>query len=276
MQIILRSLLVAFILHCIANAQIYYKVFIAEEGIYKITGQELTNAGIDISQIQPSTIQILSDGQNILPYSTADPLPQLQEVSILVDDGGDGQLDAQDYLLFYALPLNRFEWDAGESSYQYTSNPYDTLACYWLRWNVEPGRRISLKNGSPLTGSATLRETFTDHLRLEKDRFNNIKSGLIWAWHFFGEVNTFTHSFELSGVAGANAEAAARVVRIGVYYAPSIYGPMAVSANNTLIGTANNNTTLTATVPVFEGLNAIEVQYTPFGVEDTIKQSGFD
>lgn len=36
-------------LQCVANAQIYFKIFIAEEGIYKIAGQELANAGIDIS-----------------------------------------------------------------------------------------------------------------------------------------------------------------------------------------------------------------------------------
>jgi hypothetical protein len=221
-------------------------------------------------------MQLFSDGQNILPYSTADPEPQLQEVAIIVEDGGDGQLDAQDYILFYGLPLKRYEWDEVESTYSYWSSPYDTLSCYWLRWNVETGKRIPQKNGSPVSGSASLRETFSDYLRLEKDRFNNIKSGLIWAWHFFGEENTFGHSFEMSGVAGSEANVTARLVRIRVYYAPAQSGMMTVSANNTFIGSANNNATLTATVPIFEGINTLEAQYTPFGVEDTIKQSGFD
>jgi hypothetical protein len=276
MRFIMAIFLCTIFLYFSVSAQDYYKIYFPEEGIYRLTGQELANAGIPISQIQPEMIQLFSDGQNILPYSTAEPEPQLQEIAIWVEDGGDGQLHAQDYVLFYGYPLNRFEWSEVESSYQYYSNPYDTLACYWLRWNVEPGKRISLKDGSPLTGNATLRETFTDHLRLEKDRFNNIKSGLTWAWHFFGGVNTFGHSFTLSGVAGTEAGVTARLLRIEFYYAPSQHGFMTISANNTFIGSANNNATLTATVPIFEGTNSLFAQYIPFSSEDTLQQSGFD
>ncbi|MCK6623020.1 MAG: C25 family cysteine peptidase [Calditrichia bacterium] len=259
-----------------ANAQEYYKLYFAAEGIYKVTGQELADAGIPISQIQPQTIQLFSDGQNILPYSTAEPEPQLQEVAILVEDGGDGQFDPQDYLQFYGQSLHRFEWDADAGDYRFRSSPYDTLACYWLRWNAAPGKRSAQKNGSPVSGGAILRDTFTDRLRLEKDRFNPIKSGLIWSWNLFGQNNTFEHSFELSGVAGAEGLATARLLFLDVYYNPYPPGMISVRVNTALMGTATGNHTITAPVPIYEGANTVQAEYFPSDPADTLEQSGFD
>lgn len=276
MRFLLPSLMCAILIQFSATAQEYYKLYFSAEGIYRVTGQELAGAGIPISQIQPQTIQLFSDGQNILPYSTAEPPPQLQEVAIIVEDGGDGQLDPQDYLQFYGQALNRFEWDAAAGDFRFRSSPYDTLACYWLRWNVAPGKRIALKNGSPVSGGAILRDTFTDRLRLEEDRFNPIKSGLIWSWNLFGVQNTFAHSFELSGVAGAQATATARLLRLNVYYNSYPAGMMSVWVNNSLIGTRPGNNTFTAPAAIYEGANLLQVEYFPSDPADTLEVSGFD
>lgn len=276
MRFLKISILCAMAINYSTYAQEYFKIYFSEEGIYRLSGQELVDWGISISQIQPEKIQMFSDGQNILPYATTEPQPQLQEIAILVADGGDGQFDLQDYILFYGLPLNRVEWDAGESAYRSYRNPYDTLACYWLRWNVEPGKRMSLKDGSLLSGSAILRQMFTDYLHLEKDHYNNIKSGLIWSWHVFGQQNTFTHSFELSGVSGSQATATARLIRIPFYYNTEPAGLTELSVNHTPVGSATNNATLTATVPIQTGLNSLEASYTPSTAGDTLQQSGFD
>lgn len=276
MRRVLRFLMCAILIQFSANAQEYYKLYFSPEGMYRVTGQELANAGIPISQIQPQTIQIFSDGQNILPYSTAEPAPQLQEVAIIVEDGGDGQLDPQDYLQFYGQSLNRFEWDAGAADFRFRSSPYGTLACYWLRWNVEPGKRIPLKNGSPVSGGAILRDTFSDRLRLEKDRFNPLKSGLIWSWNLFGVQNTFAHSFELSGVAGTQATATARLLRLNVYYNSYPAGVMSVWVNNSLIGTRPGNNTFSASAAIYEGSNLLQVEYFPSDPADTLEVSGFD
>ncbi len=275
MRRVLLSIMCAILIQFIASAQEYYKMYFAAEGIYKVAGQELADAGISISQIQPQTIQLFSDGQNILPYSTAEPEPQLQEVAIIVEDGGDGQFDPQDYFQFYGQSLNRFEWDADAADYRFRSSPYDTLACYWLRWNAAPGKRIAVKNGSPVSGDAILRDTFTDHLRLEEDHFNALKSGLIWSWNLFGQNNTFQHSIELSGVAGAEALATARLVRLEFYYSPQP-GTMFLALNNLAMGSATQSKTLTGVAPIYEGTNVLQAYYVPSVPQDTLEQSGFD
>lgn len=84
--------LTAFFFAALAQ-QSYIKIYLKAGSIYKVTGQELLNAGIPISQIQPNTLQLFSDGQKILPYSTAESVPQLNEMAITVEDGGDNQFN---------------------------------------------------------------------------------------------------------------------------------------------------------------------------------------
>ena len=73
--------------------QEFFKIYLSEEGVYKISGQDLLDAGITIGQIDPDKIQIFSDGNEILPYSTTEATPQLDEISIAVIDGNDSIFD---------------------------------------------------------------------------------------------------------------------------------------------------------------------------------------
>ena len=259
--------------------QDYYKIQFKKAGMYKITGEELAQAGAIISQIQPEKLQLFSDGQRTLPVSTTEPQPQLQEVAIIVDDGGDNVFDPQDFLLFYGQSLNRFEWDAGIPDYAYLSNPYDTLAGYWLRWNVENGKRIAVKDGTPVTPSAAVRNTFDDYLHLEKDRFNRFKSGLVWTWNLFGEENTFSHAFSLSGVAGGEAAFTAQMRRFRFYFeVGNARAEIVFSLNNTSFPpfTISGDRLVSGMLPVQEGVNNLTVEYTPEAPEDSIRQHGLD
>ncbi|MGH1363166.1 MAG: type IX secretion system sortase PorU [Calditrichia bacterium] len=177
-------------------SQTHYKLYLEKDGLYQVTGEELANAGVDIGQINPATLQLFSDGQRILPYSTLDAVPELQEMAIRVVDGGDGQFNSDDYILFYGEAQNRFVWDASSSSFMYITNPYDNRSCYWLLINGQAGKRIPIIDATPISG--TLRETYTDYLHLEEDHFNPMKSGLEWSWNLFrGPQDQFDVSFDL-------------------------------------------------------------------------------
>ena len=103
--------------------QDFYKIYLNDEGIYKISGQELSDAGISIGQIDPSKIQIYTDGNETLPYSTVETVSQLTEISITVNDGNDSIFDLDDYILFFGQPLNRFQLHNQENDFIYVSNP---------------------------------------------------------------------------------------------------------------------------------------------------------
>lgn len=257
--------------------QSYAKLYLQDEGIYKITGQELQNAGIPISQIQPNTLQLFSDGQKVLPYSTADPIPQLNELAIVVEDGGDNQIDPQDYILFYGQSLNRFEWDGNDLAFKYIQNPYDSLACYWLRWNMENGKRIPLKDRSPVSPTAAVVDTFTNFLHLESDHFNPLKSGLTWTWNLFDGYDIFSYSFDLDGLAGSEAHISSRIVNFDYFTSP-LPGQITLTLNGVSVGPLNvgNGLLIDATLPVTNANNLLAVEYNPTSPSDTVKQIGFD
>jgi|GEM_PF-5012154 len=259
------------------SQEFYLKLYLSEEGIYKVSGEELADAGIILSTIQPQTLQLFSDGQRILPYEITAPEPQLQEVAIEVNDGGDGQFDPQDYILFYGQAVNRFEWDDTQIDYRYITDPYDTLSCYWLRWNVAPGKRIPTKDGSPVTGNAIRRDQFIDYLHLEKDRFNPFRSGLTWTWNLFGQVNTFDKQFELSGVMSSTAEVTTELIYYNFFEYSNAPGEIMVTVNGMTVGPQSFDTwklDISDIFPIQEGSNDITWQYLPSSGEDTLAQRG--
>ena len=66
--------------------QQYYKIPVAEDGIYRITYTELQNAGIPVNTINPRRIQIFHRGQ---------------EMGINVEGQDDDQLNPGDFIEFY-------------------------------------------------------------------------------------------------------------------------------------------------------------------------------
>lgn len=256
----------------------FYKIYLSRTGVYKITGEELQSAGANLDEIQPQTIQLLSDGQQVLPYSTSDPLPQLSEVAIIVEDGADGQFDPEDYLLFYGQAVNRYHWSNWQQTPVYRANPYDSLSCYWLRWNVENGQRIAVKNGNPVTPGVGLISRYIYPLHLEKDRFNPYKSGLTWTWNLFGTVNSFSHQFDLPEAVGSMATVNGLIYRyrFWTYFFPT--GEVQISLNGVTAGPypTDNSYHFSETLPVASGTNVLELNYFPASLQDTVGQVGLD
>ncbi|MBP6385379.1 MAG: hypothetical protein KA327_02055 [Pseudarcicella sp.] len=75
----------------INNEQIYYKLKVSTEGIFKVTRQELVQAGMEVTNVNPINFQLYHHGK---------------ELAFKLIGEEDGSFDAQDYLLFYAKPNN--------------------------------------------------------------------------------------------------------------------------------------------------------------------------
>lgn len=73
----------------IQHHQMYFKIPIAEEGIYRITYQDLLNAGFPVNNIDPRQIQIFRLGQ---------------EQHIYISGEQDGIFHPHDYIEFYGRP----------------------------------------------------------------------------------------------------------------------------------------------------------------------------
>jgi len=258
--------------------QDFFKIYVHEEGIYKISGQEFSDAGISIGQIDQAKIQLFTDGNEILPYSTTESTPQLNEIGITVIDGNDSVFNLEDYIMFYGQPLNRFQLQNQGNEFVYISNPYDTLSCYWMRFNVENGKRIMEKESSPTNPSAILKDSFIERIHFEEDEFNPLQSGLTWTWNLFEGYDVFDLNYNLSNVSILTAEINVQFSKFTFYHNLINTGQVEIFSNGTLVDNVNVNSSITfsTTIPIQENSNLLQFNYIPFSGQDTLPQVGLN
>jgi hypothetical protein len=154
----------------------WYKITLRDNGIYKIDGNSLANAGISLSSIDPQMIRIFSGGGKILPDSNSSPRPELKELAILVSDGEDNKFDANDYILFYGWSVNNWEYDSTARQYKYYLNPYTRDNVYWLTFSEippgfpDPPKRMEVVNGSLNEPNPVISTKSRDRIHMEDDR----------------------------------------------------------------------------------------------------------
>ena len=195
----------------------WYKIYIQEEGIYKITGAKLKSIGVDLREIKPGQIKIFNNGGFQLPLEiNADRADSLIENAIMIDDGGDNRFDDEDHLLFYGKAVNGWKFNAEENRYSHYLHPYTRENIYWLCWqSPEPGKRMQFTSGKNTTSAAQL-DSYQDYLYLENEYTNLLKSGTIWFGEYFSaDFRRRNFQFDLSGII-AEKGAEAKINLVGV------------------------------------------------------------
>lgn len=180
---------------------VYYKIWIRDDGIYRIAGTDLKAAGIDIGEIKPDRIKLFNNGGFQLPQSMHDERPDsLIENAIFVSDGGDGSFDSQDYILFYGKSVNGWKYNREQQSFSHYLHSYALENVYWLCWqDPESGKRILQKDVIP-TSSLTEINSFYDHLYVENEYKNPFNSGTIWLGNYFSAaLLERSYTFDLPG-----------------------------------------------------------------------------
>ena len=113
--------------------QTYYKIPVAQTGIYRLTYADLQTAGVPLSGIDPRRINLFHRGQ---------------EQAIFVSGENDAVFDPADYIEFYGrrndgtLDVDLYKSGAQPHAYY---NLYSDTAAYFLTWNPLPvlGKRMS-------------------------------------------------------------------------------------------------------------------------------------
>ena len=169
------------------------RVFLREEGMYRILGEDLAAAGVDLAGVRPEEIRLYYGGGQILSIQEA-PLPtwlDRQQRAIVVEDGGDGRFDRQDAILFYGEAVERWVYNGDNRDYEFIKNPYTLDNVYWLGLGSgRSGERSQRLDGAQR--QAGLRPTTSYRVRIhqEADAFTvrqsfGIKSGYDWYWEDF-------------------------------------------------------------------------------------------
>lgn len=154
------------------------KIGVYKQGIYKLTGTQLSKLGFSLpivsSQLQLYNFNLAQLSDKV----PATPSWGLTENAIKVVDGGDGNINETDYVLFYNQGPVQWNYDsATQIAIHHNITSTDTL--YYFLTLGNNGKRIQMQNESA-TGSGT-KSIFNQHYLFETDTVSLLNSGkTIW------------------------------------------------------------------------------------------------
>ena len=147
-----------------------YKIGVVEDGMYRISFDELAAAGIDVNALNLNKISLFGNIPGMLSESnSAQYVDDIEEISIMVDEDG---------LVFYGQ--SPVTWKMGDNKFTYNTNYYSDTSFYFLKIdNRQDGKRMTVKvqpEGNP-EGVIT---TFLDKKYHETDLHNYYHRGRKW------------------------------------------------------------------------------------------------
>ncbi|MDZ7331940.1 MAG: type IX secretion system sortase PorU [candidate division KSB1 bacterium] len=250
-------------------AENLYKITIKQDGLYKISGDDLAKQGVNISAIQPETIKIFNNGGRELPQSLKEWRPDslIEHAIRVVDLNGNGKFDKDDYILFYGKAVNGWDrLDSKPSFYQHYINHYTTENIYWLNWGNRLGKRMAMKPSVALAG-ATPAPYFTGRFFNEDESVNYLKSGINWfGRQMLGQSAQQSYSVFLPDPATSENNVYFKIQLLGI--TPGNHS-FSVTLNNQLLGNFSFYGSYTlrafeaqATVPLAaNGVNTLKITY---------------
>ena len=202
----------------------WLKVVISDEGMYRVTYDDILDAGLDPSMIDPATFQLFYGGGKELPWSVTYPRPELEEAAIEVTGDMDGSFDPGDEVIFYGQSLLR--WEPYDT---YLRHRYDSDNCYWLTWGNPDAtpRRITTIDGSPGVSGEELVE-YRNNKHIEQDHIYATEEFVFtrivpddWVWDNIsgtaGEPITRSYTFQLDETASGGSDS----LRLEIYGQPN-------------------------------------------------------
>jgi hypothetical protein len=174
--------------HSVLSTGKWFRIKISEDGIYKLTYEDLKKIGIS----NPSDVRIYGNGGGMLPVDNSDPHPDdLRENAIWFETGDDGSFNSGDYILFYGQGPHVWKYNPDNHYFNKELHLFSDWNYYFLTSDFGRGKTISTK--SPLNGSpsGTISE-YDALLHHELNLWNKNKSGSEW----YGEDFDITTSID--------------------------------------------------------------------------------
>ncbi len=113
------------------------RLVVVEKGVYKVTGADLEEHGIDLNRLDPRTFRLVNRGQ---------------EVPFLLYGEQDGRFDPDDYIEFLGEPNDGTFLKEYPDMYK---DPFTDENVYWLEWGGHPGVRMVEESGGIVTTDPT-------------------------------------------------------------------------------------------------------------------------
>lgn len=181
----------------------WFKLAIADEGVYKINSSMLSKMGLSVDNLDPAMLAVYGNGGKMLPQpNDAFRYDDLMEIAIYVKGEDDGKFDQDDYLLFYAQDPHTHYFDPLTGEFIYHKNVYSDSSFYFLTIRDQPGKRLRERDDA---GHAfSLVEVFDDYYIHELDKTNFLFTGREWYGERFDFEPVQSFDFKIPGVSSTS------------------------------------------------------------------------
>ncbi|OFX49865.1 MAG: hypothetical protein A2046_16090 [Bacteroidetes bacterium GWA2_30_7] len=212
----------------VLSAGRWIKIKILEDGIYKISYDDLINMGFEI----PENIHVYGNGGLMLSeMNNVSRYDDLIDNPIFIDKGTDNIFNTGDYLLFYGKGSVKWIYDYTKQRFIHSLHNFSDVSYYFITSNNIPSNEIESINNNNLTANKIV-TSFNDYRFYEKETYNLIKSGSIWFGEHFNNISTSSNfSFNFPNVVTSYQ------IRLTTYLAARSSSPssFAVYANGSLV-----------------------------------------
>jgi hypothetical protein len=166
--------------HSVLQSGSWFKIGVPADGVYKLDVSFLNALGIS-GAIPSNQLRIFTRGAGMVPESNSSTrIDDLEEIAIQVSDGGDGQLNGSDLVLFYGQGPHVWNKDSANKRFSHVKNFYADLTYYYITV-AGSGKRINLQAASAAPVSTVT--SFDERYFHDFDSVNFLQSGKEW----FGE-----------------------------------------------------------------------------------------
>jgi len=228
--------------HSVLATGDWYKMGVAESGIYKLDKATLSAMGMSLQGINPNNLHVYGNAMGILPQANLAPRPDdLAENNVLFVGNFDATFGDDEYFLFYSPGAHT--WEAQGGQFRHRNNIYTDTTYYFVTVNGAAGRRVSTGPAvAPSVTTPTI-STFTYREFHEHDLTNLLHSGRNWVGEGF--ANGGQKEIAFSNIPDLVTNASVRVTASLVAISAGTPGVFQLTLNNVVLG----NQTVAALTP---------------------------
>jgi len=175
----------------------YYRFFVEETGVHRITRNFLQSMGMSLDGVDPQTIKVYGLGGSPLPLRNSDngdEVFDLREISIQIVGGEDGVFNGNDHILFFGESSRKFHEELNTNI-----NPYSDRSYYYVTAGGGEGLRVQPMSEPSGTPNTTF-TTFEDYQFHEEDLQNIVLVGRRWFGEQFNIENEQTFEFTFPNI----------------------------------------------------------------------------
>ncbi|NCU03501.1 MAG: type IX secretion system sortase PorU, partial [Chitinophagaceae bacterium] len=176
----------------------WYKMSVKQAGVYRINLAFLQSLGVTTANLQSNSIRLYGNGGEMLAEDNAVvPADDLIENAVMIVDGGDGILNGNDYILFYANGPQHWVKDSVNKRFRHRKNLYSNESFYFLTIG---GSGLRVQNRTIASSPTHTVTTFKDRLFHELDTINFLRSGKEWYGEEFSNTpgGTLSRNFNFA------------------------------------------------------------------------------